>query len=481
MLPPILKNKSHAMQNAPEKYNNDPLHRKLITIEDLKGLAAQLKVDIDAQEDVSILAQPVRAGSLLVPSSLAIHPMEGADSNADGNPGELTLRRYQRFAAGGAGLIWVEATAVIAEGRSNPRQLWLHNSSKAGFAAMVTKIRNAAARSMGPAHKPVIVLQLTHSGRYSKPSGTHHPVILQRDPYRDALKPHWPPNPDAPPAIPPDWPILTDDDLDKLVDAYVAAARIAFEVGFDAVDIKSCHGYLISELLACHNRPGRYGGSFENRTRFLLDIIDRIHHDLGPDKTVVTRLGVYDAVPYPYGFGVDSRDYTRPDLTEPQRLIAELCRRSVPMVNITIGDPHFNPHYGRPFDKPVIGGCQSPEHPLIGAARIISLAGRLQKASPGIAVVGTGYSWFRTLTPGVAAAAKQKHLASLIGVGRLAFAYPDFAKDIISTGALDPGKVCIACSKCSQILIAGGMIGCAVRDGKIYGPIYDSCRKSTDR
>jgi 2,4-dienoyl-CoA reductase-like NADH-dependent reductase (Old Yellow Enzyme family) len=290
------------------------------------------------------------------------------------------------------------------------------------------------------------------------------------------------PDPNAESKIPDDWPVVTDEYLDRLVNAYVEAARIAFEVGFDAVDIKSCHGYLISELLACRNREGKYGGPFENRTRFLLEVIDRIHEELGKDKPIVTRLGLYDAVPYPFGWGVDEQDYRKPDLTEPRKLIALLAERGVKMINVTVADPHYNPHYGRPFSQPVANGYESPEHPLVGVSRLISLAGEIQKEFADIAIVGTGYSWLRTLMPNVAAACKANRLAAVIGVGRMAFAYPDFAKDIIRKGRLDPAKVCIACSKCTQIMVDGGMTGCVLRDNKIYGRIYKLCRtKAADK
>ena len=454
---------------------------RLSTIEDLKQLAAQLNVTVDAIEDVSILAEPVNIGRLVIPNSLAVHPMEAADGDAQGHPGELVFRRYERFAAGGAGLLWAEATAVVPEGRAYPRQLWLNSESKESFAALVKRMREVAAESIGPAHKPVIVLQLTHSGRYSKPQGTPHPLICQRDPYRDALSIQPEPDPNTKSKIPDDWPVVTDEYLDKLVDAYVEAARIAFEVGFDAVDIKSCHGYLIGELLACRNREGKYGGSFENRTRFLLEVIDGIHRELGEDKAVVTRLSIYDAVPHPFGWAIDKKDYTQPDLTEPGKLIALLAERGVKMINVTVADPHYNPHYGRPFSQPVANGYESPEHPLAGVARLIGLAGEIQKEFADIAIVGTGYSWLRTLMPNVAAACKANGLAAVIGVGRMAFAYPDFAKDIIHKGRLDLSKVCIACSKCSQIMIDGGMTGCVVRDNEIYGRIYKLCRTNVPK
>ncbi len=451
---------------------------QLSGVEDLKRLSRRLGVDIDAVEDVSILAEPVQAGSLIIANSLAVHPMEGCDGNSEGRPGRLTARRYERFAAGGAGLIWGEATAVVPEARANPRQLWLHEKSKASFAAMARRMREVAAESMGRKHRPVIVMQLTHSGRYSKPKGIAHPMIPQRDPYRDPLAPQQKPDPNRKSRIPDDWPVVTDEYLDGLVNAYVEAARIAFEAGFDAVDAKACHGYLINELLACHNRPGKYGGSFENRTRFLLDVVDKIHQELGEDKAVVTRLGVYDAIPYPYGWGVDKNDYSKCDLTEPKKLVGLLRQRGVRLINVTVANPYYNPHVGRPFNEPIVGGYEEPEHPLAGVARLVNLTGQIQKEFTDIAIVGTGYSWLRTLFANVAAANKAKGLVSLAGAGRMAFAYPDFARDILKKGRMYPEKVCVGCSACTQIMRDGGMAGCVVRDNDVYGPIFERGRMS---
>jgi len=443
----------------------------LSCLEDLRELCTRLGCKIDAIGDVSNLAEPVQAGSLLIPNSLAIHPMEGADGDSDGRPQKPGFRRYERFGAGGAGLIWAEATAVAAEGRSNPRQFWLNKKSRASFEALIRRTREAA-KADSTDSQPVIVAQLTHSGRYSRPEGAPYPLIVQRDPYRDAMCPQKAPDSSAAGRIPDDWPLLTDEYLQEIVDAYVEAARLAFEVGFDAVDVKSCHGYLVNELFAARRREGKYGGSFENRTRFFLQVIDRIRSELGQDRPIVTRLGIYDAIPYPYGWGVDKDDYRKPDLTEPKMLIELLRQRDVKLINITIANPYYNPHFGRPFNEPIVGGYESPEHPLTGVSRLIELAGCIQKEFPDIAIVGTGYSWLRTLMPNVAAASKANGLATVIGAGRMAFAYPDFARDIIEKGGMDPDKVCICCSGCTQIMRDGGMIGCVVRDDKIYGPIF---------
>ena len=451
---------------------------KLGSLDDLKQLAERVGVSMEASENVSILAQPVPFGDRVIPNSLAIHPMEGCDGDSEGRPSELTVRRYERFGAGGAGLLWGEAIAVVPEGRANPRQLWLHKGSRDAFVETVKRARSKAAEANGVGHRPIMVAQLTHSGRYSKPRGVAEPIIGQRNPYLDSLAPQWPPRPDGKSKIPDDYPFVTDEYLDKLQDAYVEAARLAFEAGFDAVDIKACHGYLISELLSCHSRDGKYGGSFENRTRLLIETIERIHHDLGEKARVVTRLGIYDAIPYPCGFGVDPNDYTQADLTEPKKLVGLLKKHGVGLIDITIANPYYNPHVGRPFNEPIAGGYAEPEHPLAGVARLVNLTSEIQKAYPDVALVGTGYSWLRTLMANVGAANKANGCVTLIGGGRMAFAYPDFPRDILRKGKMDPKRVCISCSACSQIMRDGGRTGCVVRDNEVYGPIFKQGRKN---
>lgn len=435
-------------------------------------MAREFNCPVEAIEDLSILKEPVQAGYLTVPNAMAIHPMEGCDGNSDGTPGDLTIRRYQRFASGGAGLLWAEAIAVVREGRANPRQIWLHEGSFESFKSMVSMMREEAARSMGPDHKPVIVAQLTHSGRYSKPDGVAAPVIPQRDPYRDPLTPQPHPDTNRESKIPEDYPLVTDEYLDELQGKYVEAARLAYKAGFDAVDIKSCHGYLINELLASRDRPGKYGGSFENRTRFLLEVIDRIHAELGEDKTVTLRLGVYDCIPFPFGWGVDEKDFTKPDLTEPVKLIELLQERGVRMINLTIGNPYYNPHIGRPFNQAIKGAYPEPEHPMSGVSRMLGIAGQLQQKFTDIAFVGTGYSWTRQLMGNVAAACKKNNISKIIGAGRMSFAYPDFAKDIVKKGCMDESKVCIGCSACTQLMRDGQTAGCVIRDDEVYGPIF---------
>ncbi|MGC8883264.1 MAG: FAD-dependent oxidoreductase [Bryobacteraceae bacterium] len=449
---------------ADAMFAHQPFHYH--SLEDLAADIGRLGLDIPLTEDLSPLARPLECGPFRLPNRFVVLPMEGCDGAADGAPDELTFRRYRRFAAGGAALLWVEACAVVPEGRANPRQLWIHGSNIAAFARLLDEARRAAAETMGPSHRPVFILQLTHSGRYSKPGRKPAPIIAHHSKYLDPVM-----------GLPPDYPLISDGELERLEDAYVEAARCAREAGFDGVDVKACHRYLVSELHASFTRENsRYGGpEFDNRTRFFRNVVEKIRAAV-PGIAVTTRMNAYDAMPYPYGWGMAADGSDRPDLTEPLRLVSWLAAHGAPLVNITVGNPYFNPHVNRPFDLPIAGAPLPPEHPLEGVARFLHIVRQVQQAYPSLPVVGGGYSWLRQFLPHVAAAAVERGWVSLVGGGRMAFAYPDFPRDVLAGRPLDPQRVCVACSACTQIMRDGGRTGCVPRDAAIYEPIYKAGR-----
>lgn len=430
-------------------------------LKDLKADIASMELDIPLSDNIDVLKESVKLEEKVIPNRLAIHPMEGADGTSDGKPDELTYRRYDRFARGNAGLLWIEATAVTPDGRANPRQLYICRDNLDAFHKMYDGIIGAAQEEFGHNYRPYTVLQLTHSGRYSKPQGKPAPIIATRNPYLDNN-------------IPEDYPIITDDQLEKLEDRFVDAAVLASEVGFDAVDIKSCHRYLISELFSAFTREGKYGGSFENRTRFLCNVIDKVKDRVGNSLDVTLRMNAYDATPYPYGWGVDQEDFHKPNLEEPIQLIKILQQKGVKLVNISCGNPYYNPHVGRPYD---IGTYTPPEHPLQGIAKMLEIIKNIQQAAPEMAVVSTGFTWLREFAANVAAGGIEKGWFTLAGFGRQAFAYPNFARDIIKNGSMDRRKCCTTCSNCTVIMRDGGKIGCVPKDSKIYAPIYKEGRK----
>ncbi|MDR3232250.1 MAG: NADH:flavin oxidoreductase [Planctomycetaceae bacterium] len=426
-----------------------------MTYPELQSELRHFGLELPMADDLSVLAAALTFAGRTVPNRFVVQPMEGFDSGPDGEPLELGFRRYERFAAGGAGLIWFEATAVRCDARSNEQQFWLNENSAGKFAELLENTRRIARKENG--HEIVTVIQLTHSGRYSKPvRGSRKPVIAQHSSVLDAAH-----------NIPADYPLITDDELDRLQDDYAAAAKLAARCGFDGIDVKSCHGYLLNEILGAHTRSGKYGGSFENRTRFLRETIQRIGSEV-PGIFVTSRLSVYDAVKYPWGFGTDKEDYKKHNLTEPKRLALMLQKIGVPLLNVTIGNPYFNPHYNRPYAKAAKGTIHYDEHPLLGVVRFVDTVREMQQSQPDLPMIGAGTAWLRHLVPKVAAGIIQSNSAALFGQGRCSFAYPNAPKDILTRGAMDEKQVCLACSGCTNFMRAEQPAGCSIRDRAFY-------------
>ncbi|MGH9660751.1 MAG: NADH:flavin oxidoreductase, partial [Bryobacteraceae bacterium] len=447
--------------------------------------AARVRFEDDRTRVQSALARPVRAGAFTVGNSMCIHPMEGCDSTPDGRPGELTWRRYERFARGGAKLIWFEATAVRQDGRANSRQLWITPDTAADFARLHQAIERIHRERWGNADDLLVPMQLTHSGRYSVPVrhiAYHNPFIDQKT------------------GTGADYPVISDDELERLEDDYVAAARLAAGAGFRALDLKVTHGYLLSELTGAKTREGRYGGALENRTRFILNVLGKIRAALGSRVLLTMRLGCFDGVPYsrdpetglgvacdyptpyPYGFGVDSADPMREDLTEVKQAIAWFRQAGVELLNVSLGCPYYNPHIGRPFEKPDDGNYEPPEHPLDGVDRHFRIAGELQRAFPDLPMAGTGYSWLQKYAINAGARNLADGNIRFLGVGRGALAYPDFAADALERGELDERRVCKTLTYCTFLMrqknhpLGQFPTGCPPFDKEGYGEIMKEAR-----
>lgn len=431
--------------------------RKVYTKEsDFRLQNQQLHTELPYSEDVSVLATPLTVGAKTVHNRLACQAMEGCDGTVTGEPDVLTSRRYDRFARGGAGLIWFEATAVMEEGRANPRQLSIREDNLDAFKKIVADIKETGLKENGFA--PVVIMQATHSGRYSKPQGVPAPLIAYHSPL---LEQNTPISDDR---------IVTDDHIDRIRDALISGAALAEKAGFDGVDIKACHRYLNSELLSAYNRPGKYGGSLPNRTRLLRESIQGAKESCGSGFIVSSRLNVYDGFAYPEGFGVKTDGSLAFDPTEPVWLLKKLQEQGVELLNITMGNPYFNPHVNRPFAS---GGYDIDEHPLEGVARMLHGIAGLKREVPDMKLLCSGLSYLGVAAPHVVAAFVQQGGFDMGGFGRTIFAYPDFANDILKNGGMDPKKICICCSKCTHIMrTPGGTPGCVIRDADAYLLIY---------
>jgi 2,4-dienoyl-CoA reductase-like NADH-dependent reductase (Old Yellow Enzyme family) len=448
---------------------------------------------IALEPKVRELLRPTTIGGRAVGNRFVIHPMEGCDGTLDGKPAEVTYHRWGRFARGGAKIIWGEAMAVVPEGRANVRQLWMSEQNTDDVARLIEWSRQEHRKACGTSDDLLIGAQLTHSGRWGFPA----PSILFHDPVVDAFTFT---GPERRP-LAPDAPVMTDDALARLQDAYVAAAKRAHRAGFDFIDIKQCHRYLLSELLAARTRPGRFGGPIERRTSFVREIFGRLRAELGPDVILATRMNVFDGIPFrtdpatgvgapvsverPYrnGFGVNEQNPLEPDLREPMEAVRLYREAGLQLLNVTLGCPYFNPHYQRPADTPPPDGYEMPESGLDSVARHFEITEQFQRAFADLPVVGSGYSYLRHFAAEAGEANLRAGRVGLVGLGRGAIAYPDFVRDLAERGAMERAKSCITVSYCTTLMRAKGnelgqyASGCVPRD-PVYAKLLQEIKKS---
>jgi NADPH2 dehydrogenase len=433
-----------------------------------------LELPVDAEiltaEQGSPLAQPIRIGDFQVGNRWCIHPMEGWDANPDGTPSPHTLRRWRNFGISGAKLIWGgEAAAVQPDGRANPNQTMAIPETRDGLAALLNELVTAHRQHCGETDDLLIGLQLTHSGRFCRPHDKrlepriayHHPLLDAKfgiDPADDSV-------------------VWTDDDLERMIDNYVVAARLARDVGYHFVDVKACHGYLLHEFLSARTRPGKFGGDFDGRTRVLRTIIERVHAEV-PGLMVGVRISVFDfppyktsrevgepmdyqpLLPYQFGFGANPDNPLEVDLREPLQLLELLQDLGVVAVNLSCGSPYYNPHIQRPAIFPPSDGYQPPEDPLIGVARQIHTVRQCKQAFPELPIVGTGYTYLQDYLPHVAQAVVRAGWTDLVGIGRMVLSYPELPAECLDRGELQRKRVCRTFSDCTTAPRGGLVSGC---------------------
>lgn len=423
----------------------------------------------------SPLAQPFELLRRRVGNRFAVQPMEGWDATPDGRPTDLVRRRWRRFGLSGAKLIWgCEAVAVRYDGRANPNQLLLTDATADGIAALRQEMVEAHAAAFGSADDLLVGLQLTHSGRFARPDGSPRPAILYHHPLLDRRV-----------GIGPDYPVLTDDEIHALMGDFVRAATLAQQCGFDFVDLKHCHGYLGHEFLSAFTRPGAFGGSLENRTRFLRELTARIRAQ-APGLGIAVRFSAFDLVPYipdptqsrpgrlgpgipesycdcmpyRYAFGVDPEQPTEIDLTEPCALMDILHELGIDLVNVTGGSPYYTPHIQRPALYPPCDAYQPPEDPLVGVARHLHVARYLKQSRPEIVVVGSGVTYLQEFIGHVAQAAVREGWMDLVGLGRSMLAYPELPRDLLAGGPIQSRRLCRTFSDCTTAPRNGLPSGC---------------------
>ena len=419
-------------------------------------------------------AHKLRSGRT-IGNAMCILPMEGWDGTEDGRPTDLTKRRWKNFALSGAKLLWgCEAVAVRHEGRANPNQLLLNEDTFSEFVDLFDLVQTTHQEHFGDTSDLVVGLQLTHSGRFCKPNDKKHmePRILYPHPVLNKKF-----------GLSEDYPLMTDEEIDSIIADYIKAAVLAQKAGFHFVDIKHCHGYLGHEFLSAYDREGKYGGSFENRTRFLRDIVSGIRA-AAPGLEIGVRLSIFDWVPfqkgpeekgvpalgspYRYAFG-GAKSGIGEDFEESSTFLNVLNELDIELLCTTAGSPYYNPHIQRPALFPPSDGYLPPEDPLHGVARQITATAQLKQAFPEFYVVGSAYSYLQEWLPNVGQEVLNTGKADSIGFGRMVLSYPDMPADILSGQGLKRGKICRTFSDCTTAPRNGMISGCFPLD-----PFYKS-------
>ncbi len=452
--------------------------KRLKSVAEFREHVLSLGLDLPCDDTIltgeaSPLTAPFTVSGRTIGNRWTTHPMEGWDGTTDGHATEPMKRRWHRFGESGAKLIWGgEAMAVRADGRANPNQLMIIPETERDLVELRDTLLRAHRESFGSADDVLLGFQLTHSGRFARPEGKPAPRVAYRHPVLD----------DSVGGID-DSDIFTDDELADLIGYFVRASKIAAGVGADFVDVKCCHGYLLHEILGAHTRPGRYGGSFENRTRYFREIVDAIRSEVpgllvavrlsafdmcpfrpDPEQTKGTKLGpgvpVDVPTPYDYGFAVDRDAPTNVNLEEAHRFLELLQSMGIELVNLTAGSPYYNPHIQRPALRPPSDGYTPPEDPLVGVARQVNAVRELKEAAPDLKIVGTAYSYLQEYLPHVAQYYVRQGWVDSVGLGRMLLPYPRVFADAIERGELKERLLCRTISDCTTAPRNGLPSGC---------------------
>lgn len=458
-----------------------PRIARMRSVDEFLGRCTALGLPIDAEQTIetapgSPLAQTIALDGKSLANRFAIHPMEGWDGEEDGKPSELVRKRWRNFALSGAKCIWGgEAMAVTPESRANPRQLIIQPSTEDALRALHSELLEEHRREFGTTGDLLTGFQLTHSGRFSRPDASGmRPCILYRHPFLDRKF-----------GLAEDYPVLSDDEIRRIIDCFVTAGAIAERCGADFVDVKHCHGYLGHEFLGAVTRPGPFGGTFENRTRFLREVVAGIRAattrlEIGvrlsafdfapfladPEQSDGSRLGpgipedFSTSLPYRHAFGGHPDNPVEYDLADTFRFIELLQQLDISLLNVTAGSPYYTPHIQRPALFPPSDGYQPPEDPLVGCARQIQATAELKARFPHMFIVGTGYSYLQEFLPHVAQWVVRSGRADAVGLGRMVLAYPTLPRDTLETGALNSKRICRTFSDCTTGPRNGLVSGC---------------------
>lgn len=397
------------------------------------------------------LLQPIKIGNKEAKNRFFIQAMECCDADLEGNPTDLTLERYENLCKGGAGVITLEAISVTHESRSRDDQLMIMPENKPALERFMKKLREVNPDA-------IIVFQLTHSGELSHPAFSRRVTVNPLYGYGGD--------------------IMTEEEVDDIIERFVQAAVIAHDVGADGVDLKLCHGYLGSQILRPYNsRDWKYGGSWENRRRFAYDLYERIAKAVNdPDFLIGSKISMWEG--FPGGFGTPSPDSVLIDMTEPLDLIKGLEERGAQYFVETLGSPSITVSLVQAEKK----------HPYIAYLHQTFQKAIKDAVKPETVVIGSNYSVYgkgnknlRACDPKentllkVGARAIENNICDMVALGRQSLADPLLPLKL-KEGREEDIHFCTICDNCLELLIRQQKIGCCTYN-KRYTDILVNTRK----
>jgi NADH:flavin oxidoreductases, Old Yellow Enzyme family len=385
------------------------------------------------------LLSPIAIGNRVAQNRFFIQAMECNDEDETGNPSESTTQRYCNLAKGEAGLISLEAISITRESRSRDNQLMIRRENLKPLTAFVKKVKEANPNSL-------FIFQLTHSGELSNPKFSRRVTVKPLAGYGGEL--------------------LTEEEVDKIVDDFVLAAQIAHEAGADGIDMKLCHGYFGSQILRPYNdRKWKYGGSWENRSRFAFDLYERISRTVNDKNFLIgSKISAWEG--FPGGFGTDGPDSPIIDLTEPIALIKGLEERGAQYFIQSAGSPSIT-----------VSLTQVDRHIPYYAYLHQYFAKEFKKhLRPETVLIGSNFSPFRDGKNGICGVTQEqsslfnygaqcieRSVVDMIGLGRQSFADPFLPKKLREGNEADI-KYCTLCDNCLELLIQQSPVGCCTYD-----------------
>jgi len=385
------------------------------------------------------LLQPLKIGNLTAQNRFFMQAMECNDEDERGNPSDITLERYQNLARGEAGLVSLEAISITRESRSRDNQLTIMPQNEKALTDFVKKVKEVNPNML-------FVFQLTHSGELSNPAFSRRVTVNPLYGYGGDL--------------------LTEEEVDRIVDGFVMAAKIAHNAGADGIDMKLCHGYLGTQILRPYNsRKWKYGGSWENRSRFAYDLYERIQKEVNDKNFLIgSKISAWEG--FPGGFGTEGPDSPIIDLTEPIALLKGLEERGAQYFIQSAGSPSIT-----------ISLTQADKHVPYFAYLHQFFAKELKKnLRPETVMIGSNFSPFRNGKNGLCAVEPEKSsllqygaqcvergVVDMVALGRQSFADPFLPKKL-REGREDEIKYCTVCDNCLELLIQQSKVGCCTFD-----------------